>query len=55
MNTNERNLRRDLFFEDVARAYDAGLEVGLTHVAEGKDAEEALRESPRDVPTYGSF
>jgi hypothetical protein len=41
----ERNLRRDLFFEDVARAYDTALNVAQKKLAEGRDPVEASREA----------
>jgi hypothetical protein len=45
VDAEERKLRRDLFFEDVARAYDSGLIVARTHAAEGKDPVECAREA----------
>jgi hypothetical protein len=45
MDPTERTRRRDLFFEDAARAFDSGVRVGERYAAEGKSAEEAAREA----------
>jgi hypothetical protein len=42
---DEQTLRRDLFFEDVARAYDTALSVAQMRLAEGRDPVEAFREA----------
>jgi hypothetical protein len=45
MGADEINRRRDVFFEDVARAFDAGLEVAAEEAAHGKDAVEVARQA----------
>lgn len=45
MDAEKRRLRRDLFFEDIARAYDSGLRVASKHAAEGRDAVDVAREA----------
>ena len=37
--------RRDVFFEDVARAFDAGLEVAAEEAEQGKDPVEVARQA----------
>jgi hypothetical protein len=44
MDSSEKNRRRDLFFEDAARAFDTGLAIAERRVGEGKSAVEAARE-----------
>ena len=41
----ELKRRRDLFFEDIARAFDVGLERAASEAAEGKAAVEVARQS----------
>jgi hypothetical protein len=40
-----RKLRRDLFFEDIARAFDSGLRIAHAHAEEGKDPIDVAREA----------
>jgi hypothetical protein len=42
---DEIKRRRDLFFEDVARAFDAGLEVAAREAERGKDPVEVARQA----------
>jgi hypothetical protein len=42
---DELKRRRDLFFEDVARAFDTGLEVAAREAEQGKDAVEVARQA----------
>jgi hypothetical protein len=43
----ELKRRRDLFFEDVARAFDAGIEVAGREAEQGKDSVEVARQVGR--------
>ena len=45
MDADERKLRRDLFFEDIGRAFDTGLAIARKHAKEGKDPEGVAREA----------
>ena len=45
MNAEEQTRRRDLFLEDISRAFDVGLQIAERHAAEGKDAVSASREA----------
>ena len=45
MDTEEVKRRRDLFFEDVARAFDDGLEAAQREAEQGKNPVEVAREA----------
>jgi hypothetical protein len=42
---DEVKRRRDLFFEDIARAFDTGLEVAAREAEQGADAVEVARQA----------
>lgn len=45
MDAEELKRRRDLFFEDVARAFDVGLQVAARQAQQGKEPVDVAREA----------